>query len=193
MKTPFLFLLTAAMAAHAGNLAAAGDNSFPTPEQIRTAREAAQKEHPISEQLIEQVNEGFGAYTGLMIADMYKTLSTIDVDLFLKAFDDEWNNSAPVEERARALEKQMEPLIEKLRQLEKEDMARQEAAFLQENAKMPGVTVLENGMQYTVKKSDNEDDNIFMNEAEHIEWSTITGNLLRVRSGPIDEDDLPLA
>lgn len=191
MKTPLLFFLTAALTAHAGNLIAAGDNSFPTQEQIRTAREAAQKEHPISEQLIEQVNEGFGAYTGVMIADMYKTLSTIDIDLFLKAFDDEWNNPAPVEERARALEKQMEPLIEKLRQLEKEDMAQQEAAFLRENAKKPGVKVLENGMQYVVKKNGGEDGNIFINEAERIECSTVTGTLAYIHNGSIGEDDLP--
>lgn len=190
MKTPLLFLLTAAMAAHAENLPAE-DNSFPTPEQIRTAREAAQKEHPISEQLIEQVNEGLGAYMGLLIADSFKTLSTIDVDLFQKAFDDEWNNPAPVEERARELEKQMKPLSEKMRQLEKADMERREAAFLRENAKKPGVTVLKNGMQYTVKKSGSEDGNIFIDEAKRIECSTVTGTLAYIRDGSIGENDLP--
>ncbi len=185
-RSSFLFFLSAAVACP-GLLSAA---TFPTTEQLAPLQEAAARAYPVPAALRVRLLDKLAHDVVAPLRSPLRRLwlngaFTFDAPAFRQAFSEEWTNpAADPEARMEELNGRYEAPLRSLRQHQQT----REASFMDELARMPGVTAQKNGVYWEALPNARAEENAPIFQADSIEVRDLRGDLHY--AAPIGEEDL---
>ncbi len=198
MRTSLVFGIIAATLPSAF---AADQPSTPAPQPAeRPAAKTEKKQAPPS--IPDDIRKQYSAFAGKALAfaiqQRFKAMSSekqkmlIDADIVKKAFMD--NLAQPLDEES--LKKEGDLITKAYEEAYKAYSKAKTALFFQENAKKPGVILLENGMQCEVTVDKDPANNYRIEEADNVEISTLHSDFAmrsRMSSSGVLEDFVELS